>query len=468
MTLLRSTTGAICWTVLLRKSLTVWTEYIKWRRWRKLYQRSVQQVLHRVEEKDRRQKRGLLRVTFKVWREKAAILADEARKLCRAEQHYRRALLSKALLEWRDEISLQVYHRQQEQDAVHEAQKHIATDLFITSTQGTNQKLVLTKGLYVIHTETTCIKPVLNTGLIVPNNIKNRFLTDCFSAQMLGRQREEQQTVSALWHWCFNLQGKVFDAWVGYVLEERRKKVRVQKAVQFYRSQLLREGASLILRYAADMGRFRRTLAAQQQVKSASSLHQVVHRCAMTWKHRALCHKERRRAHPAAVPPKKAVTFHLPAEARAEPERRPERVEVGLLLEYNRKSQKPAGMPPSRGPTEPLEDDLGVFPGARSPVLRQRRLQPRRPDFLLRSLEKEGLHKPGRSRTWHKQAGVLRAWLQGNKEEEEEEEEAQQIQQDLEELELKTEILRERLKQERAQIEQHAARIKEICSMLAA
>lgn len=36
-------------------------------------------------------------------------------------------------------------------------------------------------------------------------------------------------------------------------------------------------------------------------------------------------------------------------------------------------------------------------------------------------------------RTWHKQAGVLRAWLQGN-EEEEEGEEAQQIQQDLEEV----------------------------------
>ncbi|XP_058850229.1 protein SFI1 homolog isoform X3 [Acipenser ruthenus] len=670
----------------------------------KLYQRSVQQVLHRVEEQDRRRKRGLLRVTFKVWREKAAILADKARKLCRAEQHYRRALLSKALLEWRDEISLQVYHRQQEQDAVHEAQKHIATvrlqHMFSRWREFSRKSVEHRSKMEVAaqhHGRCILRKCVSSWKLYHLGCIRKMILYrqgewfqaqrlsqhyfSCWTVQMLGRQREEQQTVSALWHWCFNLQGKVFDAWVGYVLEERRKKVRIQKAVQFYRSQLLREGASQILRYAADMGQFRRTLAAQQQVKSAYSLHQVVHRCAMTWKHRALCHKERRRAHPAAVPPKKAVTFHLPAEARAEPERRPERrpehVEVGLLLEYNRESQKPAGIPPSRGPAEPLEDDLGVFPGARSPVLRHRRLQPRRPDFLLRSLEKEGLHKPGRSspsnpdfpraqpsaqsvssiesctqedspvftqpvqrqspartdlpgspppqplsskpgsegtgqlraplvpaqgpgvpaaaprklpayhpdlsghkeellppssfmmpkrgrahtrvgspgrqpaskdlnrpeteglqlhsqwdqtpellspevftvkrgrrsvsfeedsaeegggdhsehcdrqlqleaelrqirqdmqrfhddklnlKTWHKQAGVLRAWLQGN-EEEEEGEEAQQIQQDLEELELKTEILRERLKQERAQIEQHAARIKEIRSMLAA
>ncbi|XP_041095935.1 protein SFI1 homolog isoform X3 [Polyodon spathula] len=386
----------------------------------KVYQRGVQQVLHRVEEKDRRRKRGLLRVTFKVWREKAVSLADEARKLCRAEQHYCRTLLSKALLGWRDEISLQVYYRQQEQDAVHEAQKHIAMvrlqHMFSHWREFSRKSVEHRSKMEVAaqhHGRCILRKCVSSWKLYHHGCIRKMMLCrqgewfqaqrlyqhyfTCWTVQMLGRQREEQQTVSALWHWCFNLQGKVFDAWVGYVLEERRKKVRVQKAVQFYRSQLLREGASQILRYAADMAQFRGTLAAQQQVKSAYSLHQVVHRCAMTWKHRALCHKERRRSHPAAVPPKKAVTFHLPAEARAEPEHRPERVEVGLLLEYNRKTLKPEGVPASLGPREPLEDELGVSPGARSPVLRQRRLQPRRPDFLLRSLEKEGLHKPGSS-----------------------------------------------------------------------
>lgn len=86
---------------------------------------------------------------------------------------------------------------------------------------------------------------------------------------------------------------QVFDAWVGYVLEERRKKVRIQKAVQFYRSQLLREGASLILRYAADMGRFRRTLAAQQQVKVRGAgkkpLHALLH-CIETLKMQQFIH----------------------------------------------------------------------------------------------------------------------------------------------------------------------------------
>lgn len=60
---------------------------------------------------------------------------------------------------------------------------------------------------------------------------------------------------------------QVFDAWLAFVLEQQRKKGRIERAVEIYRADLLREGVTRILRYTAGMKEFRGHLQAQHQVK---------------------------------------------------------------------------------------------------------------------------------------------------------------------------------------------------------
>lgn len=63
---------------------------------------------------------------------------------------------------------------------------------------------------------------------------------------------------------------EVWDAWLGFVLERRRKKARLERAVQAYHQQLLQEGTTCLLRFAAGMRALRQQLHAQQQVQVGS------------------------------------------------------------------------------------------------------------------------------------------------------------------------------------------------------
>lgn len=81
---------------------------------------------------------------------------------------------------------------------------------------------------------------------------------------------------------------EVWTAWLGFVLERRRKKARLERAALAYRQQLLRQGATRLLRFAADRKAARQQLQAQQQVQAAHSLHRAVRRCALLWKQKVL------------------------------------------------------------------------------------------------------------------------------------------------------------------------------------
>lgn len=64
---------------------------------------------------------------------------------------------------------------------------------------------------------------------------------------------------------------KVWAAWLGFVLEKRRKKARLEQAMQAYHQQLLQEGATRLLRFTAGMKALRQQLQAQQQVQVSQS-----------------------------------------------------------------------------------------------------------------------------------------------------------------------------------------------------
>lgn len=60
---------------------------------------------------------------------------------------------------------------------------------------------------------------------------------------------------------------EVWASWLSFVLERRRKKARLERAVQAYHQELLQDGVTRLLRFAAGMKAFRQQMHAQQQVQ---------------------------------------------------------------------------------------------------------------------------------------------------------------------------------------------------------
>ncbi|XP_054851829.1 protein SFI1 homolog [Eublepharis macularius] len=411
-----------CSVKLLQRSWRKWQQYLRRRseKWRKLvkadvhyqrtllrrllsawktYQIKVQDILHQVDEKEKKHNQRLLWQVLHSWRGKVAYLKGEGKKAIVAEQHYRRTVLFKVVLQWRDTASLRAYCRQQKAAAVMDARIHLnavklqATFLLWKESYISSSRQ---RGLFlraVQHYRTQLLNKcvagwkqyhlwyIRNTLLQRQGDqlMARRLFSTCFSLwkmQLAHRRWEQQETVRALWHWSLSLQGKVFDAWVGSVLERRRKKGRIEKAVEIYRAALLKEGITRILRYAVGMKQFRAKLQAQHQLKIACHHHQLVYRCAMLWKQKALCQKQGLDL--PGAPLKKRVTFKMPMP--------------DATFRANRDSGKASslfsGLSPAQSEDLPLHLAAGDSVLAEQHAARQGRLQPRRPDFLLQSLER--------------------------------------------------------------------------------
>lgn len=138
-----------------------------------------------------------------------------------------------------------------------------------------------------------------------------------WKVKLQHRQREAGQTEQALWHWSLTLQAKVLYGWRLCVTEQRRKQEQAARAAQVYRDELLREGVTCILSYAAHMNDLTTSLTQHNQEQRSRHIQRMVKRCAMRWKQRALC-KPRREQEVKGQPPKKSVTFCLtPSELKS-------------------------------------------------------------------------------------------------------------------------------------------------------
>lgn len=60
---------------------------------------------------------------------------------------------------------------------------------------------------------------------------------------------------------------EVWAAWLDFVVERRRKKARLERAVQAYHQQLLQVGIPRLLHFTAEMKALRQRLHAQQQAQ---------------------------------------------------------------------------------------------------------------------------------------------------------------------------------------------------------
>ncbi|EMP34148.1 Protein SFI1 like protein [Chelonia mydas] len=241
---------------LLAKVLAAW----------KSYQQNIQCILRQVDEKEEEHNRALLRQVLSIWRENTVALVGEAKKAVQAELHYRRSTLSKVLLQWRDTTCLRVYCRQQEAAALRQARRCL--DMVYLRATFLHWKEFTTRSL-VLRVQLDTAAQHHQRQLLRECLIKwKQYHLQCIGKMLAQKQWERQETVRALWHWSLSLQGKVFDAWLGFAREQQRKKVRIEKAVAVYRAGLLKEGVTQILTYMSGMKQFRGQLQAQHQLKA--------------------------------------------------------------------------------------------------------------------------------------------------------------------------------------------------------
>ncbi|XP_063578959.1 protein SFI1 homolog isoform X18 [Pongo abelii] len=298
------------------------------------YQGRVRSILQEVAARESQHNRQLLRGALRRWKENTMARVDEAKKTFQASTHYRRTICSKVLVQWREAVSVQIYYRQQEDCAIWEARKVLDRGCLRTwfqrwrncSQRSAQQRLQLERAVQHHHRQLLleglarwkmhhreCVRKRLlhrqSTQLLA-----QRLSRTCFRQwrqQLAARRQEQWATVRALWFWAFSLQAKVWATWLAFVLERRRKKARLQRALQAYQGQLLQEGATRLLRFAASMKASRQQLQAQQQVQAAHSLHRAVRRCATLWKQKVLGRGGKPQPL-AAIAPSGKVTFEGP------------------------------------------------------------------------------------------------------------------------------------------------------------
>ncbi|XP_073529903.1 protein SFI1 homolog isoform X2 [Phyllobates terribilis] len=365
---------------LLRRVLEAW----------KHYHRNIQNVLQEVASKERQHKEQILRAALSTWRNQATAQIGERMRTDIAKHHYRNMVLRQVLQSWREAAYLQACGREQTSQEVNVAircvQKGKLSRLFLYWRE--HSQISKREGVKMETAEkhrkrrllTICVK---NWKVYYALCLRKKLLQRqqmifsrhrlClhhwrkWQQMLLEKRRQDKQTVQALWHWSFNLQGKVFDYWLAYLHECRRKKQRLSMAVEVYRTDLLREGVTRILQFMSGMKHFRSQRSTQNQLKEVHIQNLAVRHCAMIWKEKVF------KKNPQ-IPPHKKVTFQLPiTHMRSQEDFHCTQVDFV----------------PNKVGTTPLpggEPTLSTIS-----ALRKDRLKPRTPDFLLQSLEREGL-----------------------------------------------------------------------------
>ncbi|XP_038947927.1 protein SFI1 homolog isoform X2 [Rattus norvegicus] len=356
-----------------------------------VYQDRMRSVLQEVAARERQHNRQLLWWVLHRWRENTMARLDGAKKTSQARVHYNRTLCSKVLVQWREVTSVKIYYRQKEAAALREARKALdrgrlrtwlqrwqvcrqreAQQTFRLQQAAQHHRRQLLAGAMARWKayHLCCVRKKFLQRQAA-QLLAQRLGRACFCQwrkQLAVRKQEQWGTARALWFWAFSLQAKVWAAWLGFVLEKRRKKARLEQAMQAYHQQLLQEGATRLLRFTAGMKALRQQLQAQQQVQAAHSLHCAVRHCAELWKKKVLG-PDKTSQPPAPIAFSRRVTFKdfslsgLAAEAGDAP------LSQGVL----------GSLAVAAG--EPFIPELNEA--------RPSRKQPRRPSFLLERVQSQ-------------------------------------------------------------------------------
>ncbi|XP_027243044.1 protein SFI1 homolog isoform X12 [Cricetulus griseus] len=364
------------------------------------YQDRVRSVLQEVAARERQYNRQLLRWVLRRWRENTVARLDMAKKTSQARAQYNRTLCSKVLVQWREVTSMQIYYREKKAVALREARKALGRGRlrnwfqrwqFYSQREAQQRSQVEQAAQH--HRQQLLMEAMARWKAYHLGCVRKKCLQKqsaqllaqrlgraCFCQwrkQLAARKQEQWSTARALWFWAFSLQARVWTAWLGFIFERRRKKARLEQAVQDYHQQLLQEGVTRLLRFAAGMKASRQQLQTQQQVQAAHSLHCAVRHCAELWKKKVLG-PGRMSQPPAPITFSRRVTFK-------------DSILSGVAAEAGDATleTKKFRAPPSQGILGSLAVAAGEPCCLELNDARLSRKQPRRPSFLLERLQNQ-------------------------------------------------------------------------------
>ncbi|XP_056241687.1 protein SFI1 homolog [Seriola aureovittata] len=350
----------------------------------KTHHLQMSQIYGQTEELYRKQTQRSLRTAMSVWRENAALQAEGQLMEQQAQDHFQHFLQLKVFLAWREATTRAVTKRHQQEEAVSRAERSTNQVRQLQSfrqwrrrtrdarrermcmekaRQHHNSKLLseAMKMWNKHHHQYRKHKVMKRQGILLLRLKMYQTYFEQWKIKLQHRRREVEQTERALWHWSLTLQAKVLYGWRLWVTEQSRKQEEAARAAQVYRDQLLREGVTCILTYAAHMNDLTVNLTQYRQEQRSCHLQRVVKRCAMRWKQRALCKPQREQA-VREQPPKKSVTFCLTTpglKSISSADSLEQEAEDGVLSKL-----LPTCMPrrPPRCCEELFESPLTVFP----------------------------------------------------------------------------------------------------------
>ncbi|CAN9511798.1 unnamed protein product [Ophioblennius macclurei] len=313
---------------LLKQSFVAW----------KKHHLQTSQIYDRAEELRRQQTQCFLRKVLTVWRDNAARLADVRIKEQHAQNHFERVHRLKVLLAWREATTRAVTKRHQQEEAVSRARRLVNQVQLLESfrqwrektKEAQKERMCMEKARW--HHNSKLISKTLKAWKKYCSQQKKKKVMkrqgnmllrlriyqthfEEWKVKLQHRRREAQQTERALWHWSLTLQAKVLLGWRLCVTEQRRKREEAAQAAQVCRDQLLQEGVTRILTYAAHMNTLTTSLTqySQEQVSQRRQrVQRAVERHATQWKQGAL-RKPQDQSEGEMEAPKKSVTFSLPA-----------------------------------------------------------------------------------------------------------------------------------------------------------
>ncbi|CAG2201768.1 SFI1 [Mytilus edulis] len=327
-----------------------WKQYVLYKRQQRVkkskadmfYKRHVyQKVMNRLrnnliqgrqfkqiaEEQSSKKCQQLLRWTLHRWRdnceEQQEVRQTENIAIC----HYHRCLLTKVTTAWHRYSVIHAYKKSEMRQWVENTQKslnHNKLQRYFSFWRSTRDESILKK-LKTEQAAQHCNRVLLQNFIFqwkefVQYSIKKKLLMKqsvwfnevrlkswsiaTWKQEHAKTQETAQKSALAMWHWSLNLQKQALIAWYMYAQERKRKKNRINEALERRRNRLVRNGIMQWLSVANDLSGLRAKFAAQQHATNAFSLHQLVQKCALHWRHWTARRKSQR------VPASNFVTFH--------------------------------------------------------------------------------------------------------------------------------------------------------------
>ncbi|XP_043977142.1 protein SFI1 homolog isoform X2 [Gambusia affinis] len=472
-------------------------------------------MCERAKELQQQRTQIFLRKSLTAWREKAELLAGVRLAEQQAQEHFQQSVQQKVFHAWREATRRALSKRHQQREMLRQAEKTFsearlrlifrqwreqtaeARRLKINMEKARrhhNSKLLSTtlNAWSNYHCQHQRDKVMKRQGLLLLRLKMYQKFFERWKTKLQHRRREADQTERALWHWSLTLQAKVLQGWRLWVTEQRSKREHAARAALVYRDQLLREGVTCILTYAAHMNDLTASLTQLSQEQRSQRLQRVVRRCAMQWKRRALG-KSQKEQDVREQPQKKSVTFCLPGPGNISTPHSEEQ-ETEALSSHTEGALKPSQRGSMSGAESPLESrtqDLLLPPSAFMTSKTQKSLDssglrenpfvslcefetsstPLTPaSVLMRELlsiqmdMKNFQQSKKQLRAWRKLRDVLQSWLQTSAEDEQVEKSA--VCEELKELERRIRELSTELEKQKPTILLHVERIQRLQSVL--